>query len=274
MSHRYVEPAPVHALVSLFDDGMGPVVPDRVLPPLWHWAALASWSGASTSGTDGHPRTGGSLPDLGKPRRMFAGGSAVFHAPLRLGELVRQEDRVLTVVPKSGRQGHFLLVRVETTLYTTEGRLAVVESRDLVYRDAAGMPPEALARDPQARHVGRSLLSREEGTWVFRTDPALLMRFSSATSNGHRIHYDWPYATQVEGYPGLVVHGPLMALAMMEVLRLEGVGAGVRSISHRNQRPLFCGQDAEIIIDNQGRDGWVASLVRGNQVHSVLNAST
>jgi 3-methylfumaryl-CoA hydratase len=267
VTHRYVEPAPVQALVSLFDDGIGGVERGQALPPLWHWVALAGWEPANGTGADGHPRTGGFLPDLGKPRRMFAGGSVEFHAPLQVGELVRQQDRVVSVVPKSGRQGEFILVNVETRLYDHDGNLGLTERRDLIYRDTV-TPSAVPERVTPAAALSGPLLSRIEDGWTFRTDPTLLLRFSSATSNGHRIHYDAPYATQVEGYPGLVVHGPLMTLAMAEVLRLEGV-AGIRTMAHRNLRPLFCGEEARILVESRGTTV-TASVVRGEDVHSVL----
>jgi 3-methylfumaryl-CoA hydratase len=177
---------------------------------------------------------------------MFAGGAVQFGAPLRVGDTVRREMRVVGVTEKAGRQGDFVVVVVETRLLRPDGAVALVETQDLVYRDApdrAGMPSVALP-DPQPPEP--ELLSREgEGRWRFRTDPTKLMRFSSASGNGHRIHYDWPYATGVEGYPALVVHGPLMTLALAEVVRLEA-GAPVRSVTHRNRRPLFCGRPAAI----------------------------
>ncbi|HEX2072579.1 MAG TPA: MaoC family dehydratase N-terminal domain-containing protein [Geodermatophilus sp.] len=244
-----VEAAPVQALAALFDDGLPAPRPGEPLPPLWHWAALATWPGARGTGPDGHPATGGFLPDVGRPRRMFAGGSVRFAAPLLVGSTLRREQQVLSVTPKSGRQGDFVVVVVETRLSGPDGAPALVERQDIVYRDPP--PPTggpAPATDPLP--LEPALLVREAaGCWRFGTDPTTLVRFSSATGNGHRIHYDWPYATAVEGYPGLVVHGPLMTLAMAEVLRLEDGGAPVRAVEHRNRRPLFCGRPARIVVD-------------------------
>jgi 3-methylfumaryl-CoA hydratase len=270
VSRTWVEPAPVKALAALFDDGLPAPGRGDVLPPLWHWVAVASWSGASSTGHDGHQMTGGFLPDLGKPRRMFAGGRVSIYVPLVVGEEVRREDRVVSVASKSGRRGDFMLVQIETELYDRQGRLAVRERQDLVYRDS--VPPRAQPGPPEVspEPVAAALLQRERGGWSFHTDPTKLMRFSGATSNGHRIHYDLPYATQVEGYPGLVVHGPLMTLALAEVVRLEGGLPRITSLSHRAVRPLFCGESADVTLASLGSGRMQLALTKGTEVHSSL----
>jgi 3-methylfumaryl-CoA hydratase len=241
-----VEPHPVAALSALFDDGLPAPGPGDVLPPLWHWVALARWPVSSALAADGHPARGSFLPPVELPRRMFAGGEVVLHAPLTVGSTVRREARVASVTEKSGRSGRLVLVVVEITLYDERDRPAVEERQDLIYREAAPGPPAEVTPEP-VEVAGAPFTRAGEWAWNLATDPALLMRFSAATANPHRIHYDWPYATRVEGYPGLVVHGPLMTLALAEVLRLEGHragGGGPRRLRHRNRRPLFCGQPA------------------------------
>jgi 3-methylfumaryl-CoA hydratase len=263
----YVDPAPVSALASLFDDGLPTPGVGDALPPLWHWAALARWAPAGQLGADGHPRTGGFLPALGKPRRMFAGGSVEFHAPLHLGAPIRRRDTVLSVTTKTGRQGEFVLVEVETLVFTSGGTLALTETQDLIYRDRADIASTAQAHRPAdpAKLAEHLISPGDDGQWQFQTDPVRLMRFSSATRNGHRIHYDWPYARGIEGYPGLVVHGPLMTLAMAEVLRLRSC-TGVRRITHRASRPLFCGTPATIRVDV--RDGGPIELALSSDAGS------
>lgn len=243
-----VEHGPIAALSALFDDETHPVKPGEVLPPLWHWAALPRWPVSSLLGPDGHPSRGSFLPPVGLPRRMFAGGVVSFHADLTVGSSVRRESTVVSVTEKSGRSGPLVVVVVETRLYDGQGRLAVEERQDLIYRGAGRVSPSEVssATASQMTPVGTPLRRTGEWSWNFATDPTLLLRFSAATSNAHRIHYDWPYATQVEGYPGLVVHGPFMTLALAEVLRLEAPSARVTRVAHRNLRPLFCGQPAQI----------------------------
>ncbi|MFI0445645.1 MaoC family dehydratase N-terminal domain-containing protein [Actinomadura sp. 6N118] len=252
-------------LSALFDDGTPPVGPGDVLPPLWHWLALARWPPSSTLGVDGHPARGTFLPPVELPRRMFAGGEVAFHAPLTVGSTVRREARVESVTEKSGRSGKLVVVVVATKLYDDDGLLAIDERQDIIYRDAGAVSPSASPSEEAAGLApsGAPFTRSGEWSWDFATDPALLMRFSAATSNPHRIHYDWPYATRIEGYPGLVVHGPLMTLALAEVLRLEGHKSRVSRLRHRNRKPLFCGQNAQLrrIEDAAAPDAFTLGLI-------------
>ncbi|TMR21284.1 hypothetical protein ETD86_15935 [Nonomuraea turkmeniaca] len=243
-----VDPHPVAALSALFDDGTPATGPGDALPPLWHWLALARWPVSSALGLDGHPARGSFLPPVELPRRMFAGGEVVFHAPLTVGATVRRESRVASVTEKSGRSGKLVVVAVATRLYDAHDRLAIEERQDLIYRDTRPVRAVETPAEPAAAlaPVGAPLTRAGEWAWDLVTDPTLLMRFSAATSNPHRIHYDWPYATRVEGYPGLVVHGPLMTLALAEVLRLEQHDVPIPRMRHRNRAPLFCGQAARL----------------------------
>ncbi|MGW5375740.1 FAS1-like dehydratase domain-containing protein [Nocardia sp. NPDC003999] len=244
-TEELLDPAPVAALAALFDDGLPAPAPGEQLPPLWHWVALPRWAASGVLGPDGHPRRGSFLPPVALPRRMFAGGEVRFHAPLTVGETVRREAEVVSVTEKNGRSGALVVVDVAIRLFTAAGELAVEEQQNLIYREAAPRPdkPAALPDSPEPG----TPLTRISGTeWALRTDPSLLARFSAATANAHRIHYDWPYATGVEGYPGLVVHGPLQALALAEVHRLMA-GEPVRELRHRGRAPLFCGEPARLL---------------------------
>ncbi|WP_051218377.1 FAS1-like dehydratase domain-containing protein [Nocardioides insulae] len=259
----YVDPAPVAALQALLDDGSARVGPGDPLPPLWHWVALPRWAPSSSLATDGHPRKGSFLPPVSQPRRMWAGGAVSFPGTLRVGETARSESEVVSVEHKTGRSGDLVIVQVATRLYDGSGELAVEERQDLVYRDAAAPGDRSQAGVLLEQAVGTlpaaPLTRAGEWSWELTTDPTLLMRFSAATGNAHRIHYDWPYATQVEGYPGLVVHGPLMSLALAEVVRLESPGSRVGRITHRNLAPLLCGAPARLRVaertsSEQGED--------------------
>jgi len=269
MPEALLRPEPVRALAALFDDGLPTPVPGDPLPPLWHWAALPTWPPAGDSGPDGHPRHLTPPHPPGFPRRMFAGGNVRLLAPLTVGAVVERTVKVLSSVPKSGRRGEFVLSTVEIRLTRADGVLAVVETQDIVYRRTAEPVVPAPAGEPvPAGEMAPALLSPapEPGEWLLRTDPVRLMRFSAATANGHRIHYDLAYATGVEGYPGLVVQGPLMTLAMLETVRLRGAGP-VTGVTHRNLQPLFCGQEARI----RGTDELTLSTA---SVHTSAHVAT
>ncbi|TSD92965.1 hypothetical protein FOS14_24120 [Skermania sp. ID1734] len=260
-THETLDATPVAALAALFDDGLPTPAPGDRLPPMWHWVALPQWPVSSQIGIDGHPVRGTFLPPVELPRRMFAGGEVSWHGDLCVGEQVRRESRVESVTEKTGKSGRLVIVDLRIRLYGSDDRLAVEERQNLIYR-AAGTVDSAPDIEPAAAlaPVGSPIVRVDESTWKFATDPTLLMRFSAATANAHRIHYDWPYATRVEGYPGLVVHGPLMTLALAEVRRLSGWTGTLTRLRHRNLAPLFCGQPAQLQAQ-RCTDGYTVELV-------------
>lgn len=273
-----VEAAPVAAFEALVDDGLPAVGVGDPLPPLWHWLALPRWSPSSQLGADGHPHRGDLLPPIALPRRMFAGGEVTLHAPIPVGATVRREVEVTGVEHKQGRSGELVLVTTRTRLHIGP-TLCLEERQDLIYREAA-RPRDASAGedappDEQPLAPSRPLRAVGEGEWALRTDPTLLMRFSAATANAHRIHYDRPYATGVEGYPGLVVQGPLMTLLLAETARLAGLD-GVRRLAHRNLAPLFCGDPAELrLAEDPARPGThIAHLVSAETARTRLSIET
>lgn len=254
-----VDPSATRTLATLLGADRLEVSPGAPLPPLWHWAALSRWPDPASLGPDGHPRRGGLMPPVDLPRRMFAGGTVRFHAPLLVGSTVTTRSIVTSVEEKQGRSGPLVLVGLATEVTDDAGRLAIVETQDIVY--AHGRPPGAAA---EARPVpaASQLMSRTaDGQWELTTDPGLLLRFSAATSNPHRIHVDWPYATRTEGYPGLVVHGPLLAVAMAETVRRDRPGAGVTLVRHRGSAPLFCGDAARLTIQDGDASGELGAEV-------------
>jgi 3-methylfumaryl-CoA hydratase len=261
-----LDAAPVAALGALLDSGAPVPGAGEVLPPLWHWVALARWPVSSAIGADGHPRRGEFLPPVDLPRRMFAGGEVTLHGDLRVGARVVRESAVESVEEKAGRSGSLVIVRVGIRLRDPGGDLLLEERQNLVYREATPAPTPGDLPDPAdpaaVEPVGPPLVADREG-WRFRTDPSLLMRFSAATSNPHRIHYDWPYATRTEGYPGLVVHGPLSTLVLAERLRLEQPDRSVRHLVHRNAAPLFCGESARLDVALDSRGGTEVRLRKG-----------
>ena len=226
------------------------------LPPLWHWFALLDHPAGSNTGADGHPADAPFLPPIPGRRRMFAGGRLRQDAPIPLGSELSSRAGVSDVRVKTGRTGEMAFVTVRNELFV-EGAPVGVEEQDVVYRsEPPGTPPRML---PPPETGGAD----PEGEWRVEldTDPVLLFRFSALTYNGHRIHYDQPYATQDEGYPGLVVHGPLLALLALELPRRHAPDRAVRSFEYRLVRPAFA--PARIVG---------AARVRGSEVDVVVAA--
>ncbi|SCK53544.1 MaoC family dehydratase N-terminal domain-containing protein [Streptomyces sp. WMMB 322] len=232
-----LDPGPSAALSAVLGLPEAAPVAGQPLPPLWQWLHFLHWPRRDELGMDGHPRDGRFLPPLTKRRRMFAGGRLEVHAPLTLGSPAEVTSSVSGVEVKEGRSGALLFVTVRGE-YRQQGALCLTEEQDFVYRSGGGAPvPEGLVPDTvTAPGAGASW----QVPW--NTDPALLFRFSALTANAHRIHYDAPYTTDTEGYPGLVVHGPLLALSMLELVRREAPDRAVRALSYRLRKPVFCGE--------------------------------
>jgi 3-methylfumaryl-CoA hydratase len=199
------------------------------LPPLWHWLYFLSTVPGSGLGVEGHAQLGAFLPPVPLPRRMFAGGRTEFVAPLRIGQRARRRGTVVSVENKQGRSGELVFVTVRYDV-TTEAGLVLREEQDLVYREAA-TTREVL--EPGADPI-------LTGRWMRAITPneVMLFRFSALTFNSHRIHYDHPYTTEVERYPHLVVHGPLIALLLADLAYRNGTGR-LASFSFRGRSPVF-----------------------------------
>ncbi len=237
-----VTKVPVAALSAALDREDPPPREGDALPPLWHWLYFLPFARQSDLGPDGHPRRGGFLPPVPLPRRMWAGSRLSFHHTLRIGEAITRTSTIADVRMKEGRSGELLFVLVRHEIAGRDGA-AITEEHDIVYRgatDGAEMPQAA--RPAPAQPSWR----RE-----IHPDDVLLFRYSALTFNGHRIHYDRRYATDVEGYPGLVVHGPLIATLLVDLLRRH-TDARVTSFRFRAMKPLFdtaafavCGKPVE-----------------------------
>lgn len=213
-----------------------PVGPGDPLPPLHHWLYFWDVRPPAQLGVDGHPARGGFLPPVSLPRRMWAGGRLEHLSPLRVGEPVRRVSTILGVETKSGRSGALVFVTVRHELFGPGG-LALREEQDIVYRDppAAGAPAPAGPPAPAEPDWEEEILP----------DPVLLFRYSALTMNGHRIHYDRPYAMGEEGYPGLVVHGPLQA-SLLADLAGRRLGRPVARFQFRGVSPAFDGAPLKV----------------------------
>jgi len=202
-----------------------------LLPPLWHWFYFLPKAPRSKIGPDGHPQRGGFMPPIELPRRMFAGARVKFIQPLEIGKPAERVGTILSISEKTGKSGTLAFVTVHYA-FQQNGQTCIEEEQDIVYRDEPGSPVPA----PEVR----DLEPPTAGAWVetVTPDPVLLFRFSAITFNGHRIHYDRTYATNIEGYPGLVVHGPLTAVLLMELVRRNSERQ-IAGYSFRGLAPLF-----------------------------------
>lgn len=224
-------------LSALFD--RPPLRNGEALPSCWHWAFFIEPALQQDIGADGHPRKGGFFPPIALPRRMFAGSQIRFHQPLIVGENYRRRSEVTDIAVKHGRSGKLAFVKVNHVIADARGEVCLQEEQDIVYRAPDGAPKNA-ASGPQ-----------EVKDWTWRqevvADPVLLFRYSAVTFNGHRIHYDHPYATQEEGYPALVVHGQLLATLMVELLRAKLPDAQIASFRFSGKSPVFAGGKFEVV---------------------------
>ena len=228
--------APVRALQATLDRDDAPPAHGDALPPLWHWLYFLPQPRQSALGPDGHPLRGGFLPPVPLPRRMWAGGRLQWQPgnPLLLGDAVTRTSRIVSVQHKAGRTGDLLFVGVRHEIGNANG-LALTEEHDIVYR--ANPQPGDMVPSPQA--APKNAQQHTGWTRDITPDDVLLFRYSALTFNGHRIHYDRRYVTSVEGYPGLVVHGPLIATLLVDLLRRQMPGARLASFEFRAVRPVF-----------------------------------
>lgn len=211
-------------------------VPDvsAVLPPAWHWIYFNAFARRSELGTDGHPRLGGFLPDFGLSRRMWAGGRITYHAPLTIGAEAERHSEIVAVSEKEGRSGRLLFVTVRHRIVMKE-TLCIDEEHDIVFRapTSAGPPSPPMTLAPDTATVSEKM----------NADAVLLFRYSALTLNGHRIHYDRTYAREQEGYPDLVVHGPLISTLLQGLAVRSRRHTRLLRFDYRSTAPLFVDQD-------------------------------
>jgi 3-methylfumaryl-CoA hydratase len=236
---------------TLFQEVGAPKAGDAA-PFTVHWCLAQPVFPMSMLGPDGHPTRGGFLPPVPLPRRMWAGGAIEFLQPLRVGDESTRSSRIADVQVKTGSTGTLCFVSVEHSISSPRG-IAIRERQDIVYREMTTSTPataKASPPPPEAQH-------RE--THV--SDPVLLFRYSALTFNGHRIHYDRDYVTKVEGYPGLIFHGPLQATFIIEMAAKLHGGKPPKKFTYRGLQPLFEGSEFSINA-NETADGmelWTAN---------------
>ena len=253
---------PALAAAATLDDTTTRFDKGSALPPLWHWFYFLARAPQAQLDVDGHPQRGGFMPPIPYPRRMFAGARMRFHRPLLIGQSARREAVIRDIRQKSGRSGSLAFVSVLCSYYQ-DGVLCIEEEQDIVYRE----PGAAVAR-PEV--IGWPAVEEGACARIVTPDPKLLFRFSALTFNAHRIHYDRPYATREEGYPGLVVHGPLTAVLLMDLLRRHEPRA-VRAFSFKGLAPLFDLAPFRLVCSI--RDGQVSLAAHAPDGVTAMSAS-
>lgn len=237
-------PAPVADLAATLDRGEAPGM-EEPLPPLWHWLFFHPATRQSDLGEDGHTGRGGFLPPMPLPRRMWAGGRLHFDGPLPIGQPATRTSTILAIDLKHGKTGPLLFVTVGHRIGNSDGAVLIREEQDFVFREYA---------DPNAP-AAKPLQAPDDPEWTREVLPStsMLFRYSALTFNGHRIHYDRPYAMDVEGYPGLVVHGPLLATLLLELLQNAMPEARIATFVYRAVSPLF--DTAPVVVCGRRNSG-------------------
>lgn len=254
---------PMRGLAALLDHEAVPGQGDEIAP-LAHWLLFAPSVPQSRIGSDGHPQRGGFLPPIAQPRRMWAGSDIQFMGPIRIGDRVVKTSRIASIEEKVGRTGTLVFVVVENR-YETDNGPALSEAQTLVYREApppGELPPRAQAAPSEA-----------EWSVDIDPDPVLLFRYSAVTFNAHRIHYDAPYANEIEHYSRPVVHGQLIATLMLNGLSARRQDRPLQRFSFRAQRPLLCDTPFAVEGARPGDDGAVALWSRTRDGDLTMSAT-
>lgn len=228
--HDVATVVPLRALSATLDSERAEANTGTEVPPCWHWLYFLPVHRQSEIGPDGHAKRGGFLPPVPLPRRMWAGSRIAFKSPLRASQSISRTSRIEDVRMKEGRTGPLVFVNVHHEIHA-DGQIAIYEEHDIVYRDM----PSPTEKVP----VG--VMAPVDATWRrnIQPDDVLLFRYSALTFNGHRIHYDRRYVTEIEAYPGLIVHGPLIATLLLDLLHRELPDAKVLHFAFKAMKPLF-----------------------------------
>ena len=248
--------------VDRFCATLGAKASNKGVPPGFHWCTCLPNASLAQLGEDGHPAKGGFLPPIPAPRRMWAASAVEFLAPIAPTATIDRQLTVACVKEKSGKSGSLYFVEVEQET-TADGVDAVRERQTIVYREPAAEPILL----PKAGSVD---LSEWEFTETVTPSETMLLRYSALTFNAHRIHYDLPYARDVEGYPALIVHAPLMATLLLQFVERISDGRNIVAFSFRGQKPAFCNQEITLTAKPDGNGLSLAVInVAGETVMSA-----
>lgn len=254
--HSTLTHYPMDALAATLDRSAAAFNPGDVIPPLWHWLYFLETTPQSGLAADGHGKKGLFLPPIPLPRRMWAGSQIQFVQPLRIGEQVERTSLIKNIEYKQGKSGELAFVTVEHTISGPSGT-ALLEQQDIVYREQAkpGAVPVPAKPAPVTADFSKTMTA----------DPVLLFRYSALTFNAHRIHYDRDFARSSEGYPGLVVHGPLLATMMLELLSCSLPGVLPGEFEFRAIHPIFDREPFTVCCNEPDSTGTVKLWVKNQE---------
>lgn len=259
-----VSSAPAAGLSALLDITSADVAPGTTLPPLWHWMYFLPQTPASEIGPDGHARKGGFLPPVPLPRRMWAGSRVKFISPMRIGAAVRRDSTIRDVQIKSQGADAKVFVTVRHRIFSGDDAV-LTEEQDIVYRNPVNTNGPARSGTP----VDDTAMWSHD---IF-PDPVMLFRYSALTFNAHRIHYDRDYASGEEGYPGLVVHGPLTATLLLHSLHQERPDLAIRTLAIRARKPIFDNAPFSLQGRTDGSDATLWALDQGGAMCMLVTVS-
>ena len=254
-STEIISPTPVNRLAATLNEAAPDYQDGDNLPPLWHWIFFIKPVPHAGLGRDGHPKRGEFLPPVALPRRMFAGMKTDFLHPLIIGLEAERESEVIDINQKSSTSGPLVFVRVQNRI-RQNGRLCITDEQEIVYREM-GVPLTL----PETKHLPEP--PADSWSQEMTVDAAMLFRFSAVTFNGHRIHYDRSYAATEEGYPALVVHAPLVAMLLLQLVR-RNTGKRVNRFEYRATAPLFDGQPFQLSAVEEGSDAVNMQVLRAD----------
>lgn len=249
----------VAGMIATLDRNDSPPKNGDLLPPCWHWMYFRDNTRQSQLGIDGHGARGGNMPAIPLPRRMWAGSNIKFLHSLRIGETALKRTLIKNITSKIGNSGHLIFVNLQHTILNSAEEKVIEEEQSLVYREAP--------KSSSDNKTNSTISSQATWTRKINPDPVLLFRYSALTFNPHRIHYDRKYSNEEEGYPGLVVHGPLIATLMVDLCRRNCPDKVISEFSFRALAPLF--DVAPMILggefhsEKQTVDVWAASKEGG-----------
>jgi len=252
--HDVVTSGPLDRLSATLDRDDPPHARGDVVPPLGHWLFFLPNARQAELGPDGHAKRGGFLPPVHHlPRRMWAGSRVTFPGDIRVGDAIERRSAIASIKEKAGRASPLVFVTVRHEIRRPAEPPAIVEEHDIVYRGFEAAP-QASQPEPAPHGAWRRTLV-PNGVQLFR--------YSALTFNAHRIHFDRTYVTEVEGYPGLIVHGPLIATLLVDLIRRKAPAARIEAFSFRAVSPLFAGNEMSVNADAPGPDGrmklWAAN---------------